>query len=216
MATKRSGAFGTYVGSLPGQSEPLSQDEMETNALYIDSYLTGSGWTKNAIAALLGNMTAESSINPGRWQSEDVGNMEMGFGLVQWTPASKYINWCDERGYSDYTEMDNNLARIIYEVENGVQWIPVGNFSELSFEEFTKSNMTCGELAVAFLLCYERPADQSAGVQAYRAQLAQEWFDYIKGTTPRPPTPAGKISSRKFNFILLANKRRKQWNAKIF
>lgn len=99
----------------------LSMAEMTENAQYILNYLTAKGWTKNAICGMLGNLQTESTINPGIWQSLNEGNMSGGFGLVQWTPATKYLDWCTSQSLI-YTEMDSNLLRIIYEVENSLQW----------------------------------------------------------------------------------------------
>ena len=187
MANLRRGTYGDYYGSYFNQSEALSIEEMKINAKYIYNYLTFSAWSLNAIAAVLGNMQAESTINPGRWQSEDVGNISMGYGLVQWTPSTKYTDWCLERGYSDASEMDSNLARIRYEVANGIQWIAT-NTHNISFLEFTQSTDSVESLAAAFLLNYERPADQSESVQAYRGQLAAAWYTYLSGITPTTPT----------------------------
>ena len=215
MATLRQGSVGTYFGSLMRESEPLTETFMTLNGLYIFTFLASKGWSKNAICAMLGNMQAESSLNPGRWQSEDIGNYSVGYGLVQWTPASKYTNWCYEQGYIDYSEMDNNLNRILYEVENGLQWIATSRYP-LSFREFTTSSMSCSELAKAFLLNYERPADQSESVQEYRASLAQAWYDSIEMTTPDVPViPEPGVTAktkRKYNFTLFnARKRRNEW-----
>lgn len=214
MATERKGTFGTYYGSTIGNSEPLTNQEMLFNAKYIYSYLLNVGWTANAVAGLLGNLQAESTMNPGRWQSENVGNMSGGFGLVQWTPATKYIEWANNEGYTDYTELDNNLSRIMYEINNNLQWIATSNY-DLSFKEFSKSNQSVSYLAKAFLLCYERPADQSEPVQDYRASLAETWYKVITGLDPIiPDNPGGSSGTkkRKYNFLLFnANRRRNQW-----
>lgn len=205
MATIRTGKYGVYYGSTQNKSETLTEKEQQANALYIAVFLNANGWSKNAVAATLGNMQAESSINPGRWQNDDVGNTENGYGIVQWTPATKYIDWCSQNGYSDYSEMDSNLSRIIYEVENNIQWIGVGNYSDMSFSDYATSNLTVSELAKAFLLCYERPADQSDSVQSYRATLAESWYSYLSGTTPDQPgfpTVTTTKKKRKYNFIL--------------
>ena len=47
----------------------LSLSEQQTNATYIRNYLQPDGWTLNAIAAMLGNMETESTINPGTWEN---------------------------------------------------------------------------------------------------------------------------------------------------
>ena len=214
MAELREGIYGYYSGSPYTKSESLTKDEMRLNATYIYKSLgIYGGWTMNAICSILGNMQAESTINPGRWQSDKVGSTSNGYGLVQWTPSTKYTGWCSSNGFSDPSEMDANLSRIVYEVENGLQWIPTDSYP-LTFEEFTKSHESIEYLAKAFLLCYERPADKSASVQNYRSQLAYAWHTYFEtGSLPDlPDTPTVTRKKRKYNFLILnANKRRRAW-----
>lgn len=200
---ERTGLNGKYYGSKVGYSSPCNQSQMEVNALYIYTYLSSRNWTKNSIAALLGNMQAESSINPGRWENDEVNVIERGFGLVQWTPSTKFTNWANGRGWDDATEMDINLMRIIYELENSLQWIETSSYP-LSFEEFAHSRETPSYLAGAFVINYERPGDQSDSVIVYRGELANAWYEFLGGTIP---TPANKKKKKKFNFILY-NKRR--------
>ena len=202
----RQGIFGDYYGNTYDSSNTLTGEQMEINATYIYSYLKHKGWSDNAISAILGNMQAESAINPGRWQGNNVGGGPA-YGIVQWDPFSKYINWCSEQGYSDPSEMDSNLARIIYEVENKIQWYGVGDYSGMSFEEFATSEESVSYLAIGFLLCYERPADQSESVQNYRASLASNWYEYLTGVTPSDPTGSSK-KKKGFNFILFNRRRR--------
>jgi murein DD-endopeptidase MepM/ murein hydrolase activator NlpD len=154
----------------------LSIDEMVINAEYIMGFLLGKGWTKNAVAGMLGNMQTESTINPGIWQNLDSGNMSMGYGLVQWTPATKYIDWANSRGL-DYPAMDSQILRIEYEVENNIQWFG-GYSSQMSFKEFTQSNETPEYLAEVFIKTYEHPADPN---QPIRGTQARYWFDNLSG-----------------------------------
>lgn len=203
MAELRQGAYGQYYGSRFNESESLSQSEMETNVKYIYSYLSAHGWTKNSVSALCGNMEAESTINSGRWQSDDIGNYELGYGLVQWTPVTKYTNWCTEQGFNDPSEMDNNLTRILYEVENKIQWYASSPFYDFTFEEFSKSTEDVTFLAKSFLLNYERPADQSVSVQEYRASLAESWFSFLSGETPSEPVDPDKPKRKGMTKLLL-------------
>lgn len=217
MANLRYGMYGgAYYGSFFNESEPLNQTEMELNAIYIFQVLHYvHGWTPNSIAAMLGNMTAESSINPGRWQSDSVGSYSLGYGLVQWTPVTKYTDWCSQQGYSDPSEMDNNISRILYEVENKIQWYATDSYN-FSFAEFTKSEDNPGTLAKAFLLNYERPADQSESVQNYRASLGEHWYTFITGFEPSEPTKKTKKKDN-YNFVLFnQNRRRKRWKSKKY
>ena len=145
----RQGTFGSYYGNDFNSSNALNYEQMKVNVTYIYSYLTNKGWSVNAISAMCGNMQAESSINPGRWQSDRVGGETSGhgYGLVQWTPYTKYTEWVS----GDPSTMDNNLSRIIYEVENKLQWIATSKYN-YSFKEFSTSNKSVSELAIAFLL----------------------------------------------------------------
>lgn len=220
MANKRTGKYGgTYYGSYFTESEPLNNSEMAVNARYLYEVLHYiHGWTMNGVAGLLGNTQAESSINPGRWQSDNVGNYSAGYGLVQWTPVTKYTDWCGSSGYSDPSEMDAAIARIIYELENGGQWYATDSY-DMSFSEFATSDSDPGTLAKAFLLNYERPADQSSSVQEYRAGLATNWYTYLSeyyaGITPdipdpEPDTPSKPWSKKKgYNFLLFNQSKRR-------
>lgn len=182
----------------------LTDEEMTVNAKYIYSFLNTRGWSKNAIAGLLGNMQSESSINPNRWQSDNIGNMSGGYGLVQWTPATKYIEWALSKG-CDYTSMDSNLLRIIAEVETDTQWganIVLGS-PPYSFIEFTQSSETPYTLALNFLWYYERPASQNqipqdTNVQAQRGSQANHWYSVIGEEVPK----------KKSNIWFYINKRR--------
>lgn len=209
----RTGVYGSYYGNDFNSSVALSQSQMEVNATYIYSYLLDKGWTVNAIAGLLGNMQHESALNPGRWEGNDVGSGP-GYGLVQWTPFSKYTNWCSEQGYSDPSEMDNNLARIIWEIENHVQYYATDDYPE-SFLQFTLSEQTPYYLACAFAFNYERswvalygtPAEKEA-LRQKRGGSANDWYEYLTGETPTPPTPIEPdtpITTRKkkkYKFVL--------------
>lgn len=49
-----------------------------------------STWSVEAIAGMLGNVQAESGLNPWRWQGDSYA-VNRGYGLFQYTPASGYI-----------------------------------------------------------------------------------------------------------------------------
>lgn len=152
----------------------LSTSQMKVNAQYILDYLINEGWTKEAICGMLGNMQRESTINPGIWQNLDEGNTSLGVSLVQWTPATKYLNWCTENGLV-WSEMNSALKRILYEVKNNIQYYATDSYPE-SFSEFTQSTKDVKYLARAFLHNYER-----AGVsaEAEREENAEYWYNTL-------------------------------------
>lgn len=196
--------MGDYISVV---SRPLTQSEMETNAAYIYNYLGSRGWTANAIAGMLGNFEAESTINPGRYQGDEPSGS--GWGLAQWTPHSKYTNWCDENGLVWY-EMDSALLRIIYEFENGVQYdnTPADSNYGIKSQAFIKSTDSPSWLAGCFLMNYEKPAsvlydpdsetyeehlEKKEKALAARGKNADEWYEFLTGLPA--PSPGG--STRK-------------------
>ena len=198
----RIGRFGQYWGNDYNSSNYLSNDQRSVNAIYIYNYLSNKGWSYNSICATLGNMEAESTLNPGCWESHNVGGGP-GYGLVQWTPFTNYTSWVR---LGDASEIDNQLDRIIYELENGLQYYPTDSYPE-TFSEYTKSNKSIDYLTTAFLKNYER-----AGVERLdeRISYANKWYDYLGGVTPTPPDgPNGTTKKRKgFNFVLFGRNRR--------
>lgn len=192
----RTGIYGQYWGSFYNQSGSLSSLQKKINAIYIYNYLNNAGWTLNSIAGVLGNMERESYINPGCWQSGRVGFLTVGYSLVQWTPGAKYVDWLPSG--SDPSEMDNALSRIIYELNNNLQWISTTAYP-MSFQEFTQSLDTPENLASAFLKNYER-----AGVSAesIRRTNARKWYEFLGGISPI------REKKNKFKWVLYANKLR--------
>ena len=155
----------------------LTRSEMENNARIIYNYFTSKGWTKNAIAGMLGNIEVESTINPGIWENLDPYGG--GFGLVQWTPYTKYSNWAG----SDWeTNWNKQLERIIWELENGEQYYSTTAYPE-SFREFTQSTKSAYYLGGAFLHNYERPAEPDA---VDRGNRAEQWFEFLGGVPASP------------------------------
>ncbi len=161
----------------------LSLSDQKINASYIMAYLLQKGWSREAIAGMLGNMTVESTINPGICQSLDVGNLSGGVGLVQWTPATKYLHWADDNHLQRF-HMDSQLKRILYEVDNNIQWINSLDPQGRSFYEFTISEDSPFSLAVAFLHAYERPASPN---DEQRGNLGNYWYEELTGIVPSSP-----------------------------
>lgn len=199
MLTLRIGKYGNYWGNDYLSSNGLNMEQMQVNATYIFNSLSDSGFSINAIAGMLGNLQTESSINPGRWEGNNVG-VGPGYGLVQWTPYTNYINWATSNGYPDPSVIDGQLARINFELENGLQWIPTEKYP-MTFEEFKLSTLPPDYLADVFIKNYERPLNPN---QPIRGEQAIYWYEFLGGITPLIP----KTKKSKFKWVLYARKLR--------
>lgn len=154
----------------------LNEDEMKNNAQLICDYLMGKGWSFNACVGIIANMQQESTMNPALWESFQTGNINGGYGLVQWTPSTKITNWLTSHG-KQLDDGYGQLDKIIEEVTDGSQWIATSNYN-LSFEDFTKSNDDVEYLTMAFQCNYERPAQ----IHDERKGFALKWKDTLNNS----------------------------------
>lgn len=162
----------------------LTLEEMQVNARYIQEKLREMGWSENAIIACLANWEVECKINPGQWQNNSEGNMNLGFGLAQWTPASKYFDWANENNLDPYdidTQLQCIQAEVNGEMPDWYSWQDFRHESNISFEEFTQSeDMTAEELTEIYMLCHERPAEKNRTPEKIeeRKDQAEKWKDF--------------------------------------
>lgn len=168
----------------------LDRYQIEENAESIYAQLLGYGWELKPICAVLGNIQQESGMNPAQTQlGYPVDDENAGYGLVQWTPASKYFTWCGGQDYSTRSGY--------YQVE-AIETNAFGQYRDtphtdypLTYSEFkVDTTHTLEFLVKCWLVNYER-----AGIPALanRLRYANEWYDYFEGqeppTPPEPPEP---------------------------
>lgn len=170
------------------------------NAEKIWNYLKGKGLNDCGAAGVLGNLNAESALNPHNLQNtfeKKLGYTDdsyvaavdsgaytnfvkdsAGFGLAQWT------YWSRKQNLLNFAK---SAGKSIGDLEMQLDFL----WKELS--ESYKSVLTTLKTATsvleasnAMLLKYERPADQSESVQAKRASYGQTYYDKYatKTTTP--------------------------------
>ena len=168
----------------------LTEDESLHNAQIVVHYFSALGWTPQAISAMCGNMRHESSINPDMYEYGYAWEDDRGYGLVQWTPRSKYWDWAVARGLPP-RHGDSQLARIEYEIENGIQWIAISDYDYMTFEEFSQSTLSVSYLTEVFIWSYERPNRQAGETSLpNRIAFAERVFnelDFEGGPGPGGP-----------------------------
>lgn len=171
----------------------LGQSQMETNAKYIYTYLSGRGYTKNAICGILGNMQEESGLNPAVWYTLD--DLTQPFGIIQWRPGSYFVNWAKEQGiistataaavntlaYSDPKKlMDAELEFMTIKV-NTSDWFKSNYYDDygasryLTADQYRNSTLDAGDLARIFDGAYVR---SGLSTVALRDSDAKEWYRY--------------------------------------
>jgi len=167
----------TVAKNLP-KFQKLDEADTLINARYSYQHLKDMGWSNNAICAVLGNADHEScGINPGKWQSGG----GPGYGIVQWDPATKYLDWAKENNYPD-DSLEGQLNYLDFSMQPGNgEWLPdhysVPSGYGMTYDDFIASNLDVGYLAQVFSYCYERPGDI---LMDSRIERAEYWYEKFK------------------------------------
>lgn len=165
------------------------------NAQKIWDKLRSAGLTEAGAAGLMGNLYAESGLNPRNLQNSyekklglsnadytaavDCGAYEgfvtdgAGYGLAQWTYPSRkaaLLACAKARGRS-IGDLDTQVDYLLQELKN--------SFSAVWDELRTSDNIWTTSTSV--LLRFERPADQSGANCVRRAGFAQGFYDEFAG-----------------------------------
>lgn len=190
-------------------SQMLTEAEAENNVIEEWNFL-GSGsadgvkWSAEAVSAAAGNHWYESHINPGQWELGQLNNFSRGFGIGQWTPASKLVTWASEHG-GNY--QDGNTQLKMLATESG-QWHPSTRPSAPSYnppitwDEFKVSKLDVETLAFYYLVYWEDPPESeiTPGSPSYNSRIehAKKYYELITGKPPKPPEPTPIKSSKLF------------------
>ena len=185
---------------------------MATNEQRIWQYFEKKGFSKYGIAGLMGNLRAESGLNPKNLQNTYEKSLGMtdaqytqavdngtytnfikdsaGYGLAQWTFWSRKEKLMEfaKSNKRSIGDLDMQLDFLYKELKE--------NYSSV-FKTLCNATSVL-EASNAVLLKYERPANQSVEVQKKRAAYGQEIFDKyasnkITSSTNKEETKVGKV-----------------------
>lgn len=181
----------SWVARDTASNPNMTAAEQENNVLIIAQYFRNLGWTDNAISALCGNMEIESYLNPAQFEIGYNYSPSYGFGLVQWTPRTKFSDWAGANWRTDY---NLQLQRIKYEMDNDLQWIPVSAYNYMTFAQFSVSTQIPEYLVMAFEYSYERGTPMTA----QREAAARKWYTFL-GNNPTSSIPIWMLFKIQWN-----------------
>lgn len=171
---------------------------MSDNSKIVWDYLKGQGLSDHGTAGLMGNLYAESGINPKNLQNsyeKRLGYTDAGYTAA--VDSGKYTNFVkDGAGYglAQWTYWSRKQGLLDYAKKKGKSIGDLTTQLEYLMQELTKSypavlktlkSATSVKTASnAVLLQFEKPADQGTAVQAKRAQYGQDFYTkYAKGAS---------------------------------
>lgn len=167
----------------------------------IYNHLINKGLTPPQAAGIMGNLEAESSMNPravedkkGQPPRPDSDVMEIGtsygYGLAQWTTKGRQVG-LHEAAVAAGKQDSDLLVQLEY------LWKEMGSdqFYENGFARLKETS----DVKVAsslFMLHFERPLDQSQSKQNARAALGLKWLTKYGSSTPTQSSSAPPVVSR--------------------
>lgn len=185
---------------------------MEANAKQIWDFLHKKYKNDYAVAGIMGNLKAESSLRPnnvqdsfekrtgisddeytkrvdnGKITRESFAHDKVGYGLAQWT------FWSVKEGLYDIAKANNtSIGSLNIQIEYLIR-----QFDEYKLTNSLINARSVREASDLVLTKYEKPADQSESVKQKRAGFGQEYYNAFKGNSTSPAgvtTPASTLAS---------------------
>lgn len=166
----------------------LTFDQQKQNATNVFNFFKAKGWSTNPIIALLGNLTGESTMNPGLIEvGGGTTSAGPGRGLVQWTPGSQLLTGLDLLfgKHDDWYNGNKQLAVMFAEYQEATgeasigiekQWYPVPAYNVSYGEWAHDTTHTLEWLVYAFMANYLRPATIN---HPERVTYASQWSAYF-------------------------------------
>lgn len=172
--------------STGGISNPLIPTNLSNNAQIAFYYLVQKGLTPPQAAGAVGNMLAESSVDPTKIQGgkhsqnpADAGSG--GWGIIQWTPGSKVIGIAQNAG----------ITTPIYELSTQLEivWWHMGNVSPTGVRNMLAKYRTITDVDVAAVTYEEQMEGASVKVLEKRKALARQVLLKYGGDAVSPDQP---------------------------
>jgi len=176
--SKDNGGNSPYA--VPRGTTPSSLTEREQTAM---DFYTSRGYTLDQAAGIVGNLRAESNLNPSAVNPNDAGPGNDSVGIAQWNRdrLSNLQDYARQRG-TDYRDFNTQLEFVDYELRTSESRVR----SELTQESSARDS------AIAFAR-YERyrgyPRSDTAPINnntAKRIDYANEIANTYRNTTTEP------------------------------
>ena len=170
-----------------------NQTQKDNNARLVGEYLLNLGWTRQAVAGILGNMEVESRMNPAIVEHTPftalVDNYailslptDTGVGLVQWTghtdtpPAGQKLASFAIRYNREWYDGDLQCFRLQRECEENIQF-DEGTIHGVTYDwdVYISSTAEPEELALVWQTLYERGGSDTLQRQTW----ARYYYDLI-------------------------------------
>lgn len=187
-----------FKKALMGEEVKVSKKESTDNAKKIWDYLKGKGFNEYAVAGIMGNLYAESGLNPinlqnsfekklgktdeeytkavdsGLYTEESFIKDKAGYGLAQWT------FWTRKKALIEYAKKH---GKSIGDLDMQLEFFYKELYANPVLYRALKNSKSVKNASDAILHNYERPKDQSKAVEEKRASYGLKFYEqYADGS----------------------------------
>ena len=197
----KAAGFTAIITTVANKATTTTQQAQTTDtAKVIWDFLTGKGLNAFAVAGIMGNLNAESALNPKNLQqtyekklgytdasyTEAVDNGtygnfvkdSAGYGLAQWT------YWSRKQALLEYAQsVKKSIGDLGMQLE--FMWKELQGYKAVM--AVLKSATSVKQASDIILTGYEKPANQGDSVKAARAKYGQAYYDKYAGKTSSAP-----------------------------
>ena len=181
------------VTELVNKEKAQNQQTTTDKAKVIWDFLLGKIKNPFGVAGLMGNLKAESGLNPKNLQNscekklkmsdeqyvkavdngtyKDFATDKCGFGLAQWSSSGRKAGLLESKGNASIGDLNVQLNYLWKELSTSYKTVLNGLQTAKSVREASDIVLTK----------YERPKDQSEAVKVKRASYGQEYFNKYGG-----------------------------------
>lgn len=201
----KAAGFDGFITTIDGTEET---SPVVDTAKVIWDFFIGKGLNAFAVAGIMGNLKAESALNPKNLQQtyekklgftddsytaavdngsyDNFVNDSAGYGLAQWT------YWSRKQALLEYARsVKKSIGDLSMQLD--FMWKELQGYT--SVMKVLKSATSVREASDAILTGYERPADQGESAQVKRADFGKTYYDwYVSGTTAAPTVKEDKFT----------------------
>ena len=146
-------------------------------------FFVADGYTKEAVAGMMGNVQQESSFDPAVVESNPNSvDARGGYGLIQWTGGRRVrLEEAAKKQKRPVNDIQFQLEHMKMELDEGHNWMSIveGDNEKYTFDKFRKTNDI--EFAMhAFCWMFERPERGPKANVPLRLEFAHKYYKEFK------------------------------------
>ena len=168
----------------------IGTTQADGNCTEIYNFLYPLGYSIESICAIIGNVNRECAFNPWLWEgnsfrsTENYRSFTGGYGLVQWTPCTEYIDSNVARSYSTYAPNFSNQAGQYHDGNAQINFVDYqihtpGNWFTATGGQYNAYLYRLSEIGIDYTRFYNMTVQQFMNASGPNPNITYTYDDWI-------------------------------------